>query len=120
MDDKQDSERLHNAVADPSRRDFIALSVAAGLAAATGSTFAAQPVVEADVTIKTPDGTCDGKVQTRLLLEHSGFKGFQLMVVSLVMGYGWGKLLRKLPAVLENMTRGETPVNMAAPQAASK
>ena len=59
MDDKQDSERLHNAVADPSRRDFIALSVAAGLAAATGSTFAAQPVVEADVTIKTPDGTCD-------------------------------------------------------------
>ncbi|TMH00760.1 MAG: twin-arginine translocation signal domain-containing protein [Betaproteobacteria bacterium] len=59
MDDKQDSEKLHNAVADPSRRDFIALSVAAGLAAATGSTFAAQPVVEADVTIKTPDGTCD-------------------------------------------------------------
>ncbi|TMH14324.1 MAG: twin-arginine translocation signal domain-containing protein [Betaproteobacteria bacterium] len=59
MDDKQGSEKLHNAVADPSRRDFIALSVAAGLAAATGSTFAAQPVVEADVTIKTPDGTCD-------------------------------------------------------------
>src|SRR2546421_7847897 len=59
MDDKQDSERLYNAVADPSRRDFIALSVAAGLAAATGSTFAAQPVVEADLTIKTPDGTCD-------------------------------------------------------------
>ena len=59
MDDKQDSEKLHNAVADPSRRDFIALSVAAGLAAATGSTFAAQPVVETDVTIKTPDGTCD-------------------------------------------------------------
>jgi carboxymethylenebutenolidase len=59
MDDKQDSEKLHNTVVDPSRRDFIALSVAAGLAAATGSTFAAQPVVETDVTIKTPDGTCD-------------------------------------------------------------
>ncbi len=59
MDDKQDSEKLHNAVADPSRRDFIALSVAAGLAAAAGSTFAAQSVVETDVTIKTPDGTCD-------------------------------------------------------------
>jgi len=59
MDDKQDSEKLHNAVADPSRRDFIALSVAAGLAAAAGSTFAAQPVVETDVTIKTPDGACD-------------------------------------------------------------
>src|SRR2546430_2112201 len=59
MDDKQGSEKLHNAVANPSRRDFIALSVAAGLAAATDSTFAAQPVVETDVTIKTPDGTCD-------------------------------------------------------------
>jgi len=59
MDDKQDSEKLHNAAADPSRRDFIALSMAAGLAAATGSTFAAQPVVETDVTIKTSDGTCD-------------------------------------------------------------
>jgi carboxymethylenebutenolidase len=59
MDDKQDSEKLHKAVADPSRRDFIALSVAAGLAAAAGSAFAVQPVVETDVTIKTPDGTCD-------------------------------------------------------------
>jgi carboxymethylenebutenolidase len=59
MDDKQGSEKLHNTVVDPSRRDFIAMSVAAGLAAATGSTFAAQPVVETDVTIKTPDGTCD-------------------------------------------------------------
>jgi carboxymethylenebutenolidase len=59
MDDKQDSEKLHKAVTDLSRRDFIAVSVAAGLAAAAGSAFAAQPVVETDVTIKTPDGTCD-------------------------------------------------------------
>jgi carboxymethylenebutenolidase len=60
MDDKQDSEKLHRAVADLSRRDFMALSVAAGLAAAAGSALAAaQPVVETDVTIKTPDGTCD-------------------------------------------------------------
>jgi carboxymethylenebutenolidase len=60
MDDKQDSEKLHKAVADLSRRDFMAFSVAAGLAAAAGSTLAAaQPVVETDVTIKTPDGTCD-------------------------------------------------------------
>jgi len=60
MDDKQDSEKLHKAVADLSRRDFMAFSVAAGLAAAAGSALAAaQPVVETDVTIKTPDGTCD-------------------------------------------------------------
>ena len=46
--------------ADVSRRDFMAASVAAGLAAAAGSAFAAeQPLVETDVTIKTPDGTCD-------------------------------------------------------------
>jgi len=60
MDDKWDSEKLHKDGADLSRRDFLALSVAAGLAAATGSTLAAvQQVVETDVTIKMPDGTCD-------------------------------------------------------------
>src|ERR1700694_5010347 len=60
MDEKQDPEKLREAVADLSRRDFIALSVAAGLAAAAGSALAAaQPVVETNVTIKTPDGTCD-------------------------------------------------------------
>src|SRR6202790_4575291 len=60
MNDKQDSEKLHEAAADLSRRDFIALSMAAGLVAAAGSALAAaQPVVETDVTIKTPDGTCD-------------------------------------------------------------
>jgi carboxymethylenebutenolidase len=51
---------VHDAVSDPSRRDFIALSIAAGLAAAAGGTLAADlPVAESDVTIKTPDGTCD-------------------------------------------------------------
>jgi carboxymethylenebutenolidase len=60
MDDKRDSKKPDVAVTDLSRRDFIALSVTAGLAAVTGSAFgAAQPVVETDVTIKTPDGTCD-------------------------------------------------------------
>ena len=60
MDDERDSKKLDEAVTDLSRRDFIALSVAAGLSAAAGSALgAAQPVVESDVTIKTPDGTCD-------------------------------------------------------------
>jgi carboxymethylenebutenolidase len=44
---------------DTSRRDFVALSVAAGLAASAVSAEAAQEVVETDVEIKTPDGTCD-------------------------------------------------------------
>jgi carboxymethylenebutenolidase len=56
-DDNQDHERN----SDLSRRDFVALSVAAGLAAATGSASAAAlTVVETNVTIKTPDGTSDG------------------------------------------------------------
>jgi carboxymethylenebutenolidase len=45
---------------DVSRREFIARSVAAGFVAATGPSFAATlSVVESDVTVKTPDGTCD-------------------------------------------------------------
>ncbi len=45
---------------DVSRREFIARSVAAGLVAATGPSFAATlSVVESDVTVKTPDGACD-------------------------------------------------------------
>lgn len=41
------------------RREFIARSVAAGVAVAAASTFGAESVVETDVTIKTEDGTAD-------------------------------------------------------------
>jgi carboxymethylenebutenolidase len=42
------------------RRDFAAITVAAGFAATAGSAAAAGlPVIETDVEIKTPDGTCD-------------------------------------------------------------
>ena len=42
------------------RRGFVALSVAAGLAAGSVTATAANmPVTEKDVEIKTPDGTCD-------------------------------------------------------------
>ena len=41
------------------RRDFVAMTVAAGLAAAAGSEVAAQQVTERTVEIKSPDGTCD-------------------------------------------------------------
>jgi carboxymethylenebutenolidase len=60
MDDKHDSEKQDKAVSDLSRRDFIAMSVAAGIAAAAVSaSAAAMPVVESDVLVKTPDGMCD-------------------------------------------------------------
>jgi carboxymethylenebutenolidase len=56
----KDSERNDAAPSDLSRRDFVALSVAAGIAAATGTAKAAElPVVETNVEVKTPDGTCD-------------------------------------------------------------
>jgi carboxymethylenebutenolidase len=46
--------------ASASRRDFIARSLAAGLVAATSRSFAATlDVVESEVTVTTPDGTCD-------------------------------------------------------------
>jgi len=59
MDEKHDSEKQLEASSDLSRRDFIAMSVAAGIVAAAGPASAAMPVVESDVTIKTPDGMCD-------------------------------------------------------------
>jgi carboxymethylenebutenolidase len=43
-----------------SRRDFVALSLAAGLCAATGTAVAKDlPTIETSVEVKTPDGTCD-------------------------------------------------------------
>jgi carboxymethylenebutenolidase len=47
---------------DLSRRDFVALSLAAGFAAAAGEQLASAaelPVMAMNVDIKTPDGTCD-------------------------------------------------------------
>src|SRR5579872_6063672 len=60
MDDKRDSKEHDRETGGLSRRDFVALSVAAGVAAVGGSAAAAAaPVVETDVAIKTPDGMCD-------------------------------------------------------------
>jgi carboxymethylenebutenolidase len=59
-DDPHDSTAWCDAESTLSRRDFIARSVAAGVAVAAGPALAAaQPVVETDVTIRTPDGSCD-------------------------------------------------------------
>lgn len=60
MDDKRDLETRNQDASDLSRRDFIAMSVAVGAVAATGSAAeAAVPVTESDVLIETPDGKCD-------------------------------------------------------------
>src|SRR3989440_11654653 len=59
-DEKQDHNESTEAPTDLSRRDFVAMSIAAGIAAAAGADAAAQQrVVETNVEIKTTDGTCD-------------------------------------------------------------
>jgi len=51
------SEDLKNA--DLGRREFVAFSVAAGVGVSALPAEAAGNIVETDVEIKTPDGTCD-------------------------------------------------------------
>ena len=45
---------------DITRRDFVKTTAAAGFAVAAGVSLGAQQVVETNVEIRTPDGTCDG------------------------------------------------------------
>src|SRR5262245_16747326 len=59
-DQKRDEQPTVETPSELSRRDFVTMSVAAGLAAAAGSAVSAQlPVVENNVQVKTPDGSCD-------------------------------------------------------------
>src|SRR5215813_13344031 len=57
MKKKHDSASHPNEV---SRRDFVAMSLTAGLGAVTTAASAGPvEVIETDVEVKTPDGTCD-------------------------------------------------------------
>src|SRR5262245_66672792 len=58
MSDEKHDQSDSGEATDLSRREFVSLSVAAGLAIAAGSASAAD-VVEKPVEIKTADGTCD-------------------------------------------------------------
>ena len=59
-DNKHHQEKHEETSNELSRRDFVAFTVAAGLAATMGSVAeAALTVVETNVTVKTPDGMCD-------------------------------------------------------------
>ena len=60
MAEREDQTANAEPPDDPSRREFVALSVAAGLAVAAGSGSAAElPVQEKNVDVKTADGVCD-------------------------------------------------------------
>jgi carboxymethylenebutenolidase len=60
-DETRGPEDNTESTTDLSRRDFVALSLAAGLAAAADNLVSAaeMPVVAANVEVKTPDGVCD-------------------------------------------------------------
>ena len=59
-DELRDPQEQDESSNELSRRDFVAMSIAAGIAAAAGGASAAElPVVETDVDIKTPDGVCN-------------------------------------------------------------
>ena len=58
-DDTKDPKNNEELVSGLPRRDFVAMSVAAGLAAAGSASGAEAQVVETEVEIKTPDGTAD-------------------------------------------------------------
>jgi carboxymethylenebutenolidase len=58
-DDQKNQPQNDPQSGEIGRRDFVGLSVAAGLAATAVPATAAMEVVETNVEIKTPDGTCD-------------------------------------------------------------
>jgi carboxymethylenebutenolidase len=59
MTDDRRNQDTHDEARDLSRRDFVALSVAAGLASAAGASAQGMQVTEKNVEIKTPDGTAE-------------------------------------------------------------
>src|SRR5450432_3527073 len=60
MEDRKNQQKIDSQPGDIARRDFVALSVAAGLTTTAGPAAAAGvDVVETNVEIKTPDGSCD-------------------------------------------------------------
>jgi carboxymethylenebutenolidase len=59
MKDEELEQDGQQSPRDVSRRDFVAMSVAAGMMAASGVASAQRPLNERNVEIKTPDGTCD-------------------------------------------------------------
>src|SRR5438132_4099768 len=72
-DEKANHEENTESSSDLSRRDFVAMSVAAGIVAAAGSASAADmPVTETMVTVKTPDGMCDAAYIHPTTGSHAG------------------------------------------------
>ena len=73
MQSHPDSSDADSAQGELTRRDFVAASVAASLSAIGGQAGAAsRPVVEIEVSIKTPDGICDAAFIHPSIGTHAG------------------------------------------------
>ena len=69
----QSEHQLSGSATEMSRRDFVALSVTAGLAVvAQPAARKERPVVETDVNIKTADGVCDAVFIRPVKGQHAG------------------------------------------------
>jgi uncharacterized protein YndB with AHSA1/START domain len=77
----------------------------AGIHSETADSIGKGIFTELDTVLTfTLETTCGGSCLT---MEHSGYKGLKLVLVSFIMGMGWKKQLRKrLPLVLERMSKG--------------
>lgn len=52
---------------------------------------------------------------TKLVVEHRGFEGLSAVLVSFIMGSGWGRMFRVLvPTLLDRMAKGEDTKNLRA------
>ena len=51
------------------------------------------------------------------MLEHQGFRGAKLVIVSFVMGQGWKKILGRLASTLDAMDRDEPATSPRASEA---
>ncbi len=71
-------DERQGALNDPSRREFVAVSAAAGIvavasgAAPPAADAAERQVVERDVEVRTPDGTCDAALFHPAVGKHPG------------------------------------------------
>ena len=61
----------------------------------------------------SPVSSQDAPEQTRLMLEHSGFRGVKMSMVSLIMGSGWRKQLRRLRQLSIRLVT--TPIRILLP-----
>jgi uncharacterized protein YndB with AHSA1/START domain len=75
----------------------------AGIHSATGDQLTKGIFAQLDTVLRfTLEPTCGGTI---LSLEHAGYKGLKLVLISLIMQVGWKKQLKKkLPKVLESMS----------------